>query len=131
MITSIDHVVLTVTSIEKTLKFYTSCLGMAEATFGKGRKALVFGRQKINLHQSGNEFLPKARNATPGSADLCFVASIPLEEAISRLRDNGVPIAEGPVERTGAMGKIRSVYVRDPDGNLLEISEYVEQVRPL
>ncbi|MGZ9092862.1 MAG: VOC family protein, partial [Rhodoplanes sp.] len=84
-----------------------------------------------NLHQSGNEFLPKARNATPGSADLCFVASIPLEEAISRLRDNGVPIEEGPVERTGAMGKIRSVYVRDPDGNLLEISEYVEQVRPL
>lgn len=75
--------------------------------------------------------MPKARNATPGSADLCFVASIPLEEAISRLRDNGVPIEEGPVERTGAMGKIRSVYVRDPDGNLLEISEYVEQVRPL
>ena len=126
MITSIDHVVLTVTSIEKTLKFYTSCLGMAEATFGKGRKALVFGHQKINLHQSGNEFLPSARNATTGSADLCFVASIPLEEAISRLRDNGVPIEEGPVERTGAMGKIRSVYVRDPDGNLLEISEYVE-----
>jgi catechol 2,3-dioxygenase-like lactoylglutathione lyase family enzyme len=100
---------------------------MAEATFGQGRKALVFGRQKINLHQLGNEFLPNARNATPGSADLCFVASIPLEEAILRLQENGVAIEEGPVERSGATGRIRSIYVRDPDGNLLEISEYLEE----
>jgi catechol 2,3-dioxygenase-like lactoylglutathione lyase family enzyme len=126
VIAAIDHIVLTVASIDETLKFYTRCLGMAEATFGQGRKALAFGRQKINLHEAGHEFLPNARHATPGSADLCFVASIPLAQAILCLRENGVPIEQGPVERSGATGKIRSVYVRDPDGNLLEISEYLE-----
>lgn len=125
---TIDHLVLTVASIEESLKFYTRCLGMTEVTFGPGRKALAFGHHKINLHQRGHEFLPNARNAMLGSADLCFVASVPLEQAILRLRENGVAIEEGPVERTGAMGRIRSVYVRDPDGNLLEISEYVEKV---
>ena len=131
MLETIDHLALTVASIEESLKFYTRCLGMTEVTFGPGRKALAFGRHKINLHQLGHEFLPNARNATPGSADICFVASVPLEQAVLRLRENGVAIEEGPVERTGAMGKIRSVYVRDPDGNLLEISEYIEKVRPI
>ncbi|MGA8157482.1 MAG: VOC family protein [Rhodoplanes sp.] len=125
---TIDHLVLTVASIEESLKFYTRCLGMTEITFGPGRKALAFGRHKINLHQRGHEFLPNARNTTPGSADICFVASVPLEQALLRLRENGVAIEEGPVERSGAMGRIRSVYLRDPDGNLLEISEYVEKV---
>jgi catechol 2,3-dioxygenase-like lactoylglutathione lyase family enzyme len=128
---TIDHLVLTVASIEESLKFYTRCLGMTEVTFGAGRKALAFGRHKINLHQLGHEFLPNARNTAPGSADICFLASVPLEQALLRLRENGVAIEEGPVERTGAMGKIRSVYVRDPDENLLEISEYVEKVRPI
>jgi catechol 2,3-dioxygenase-like lactoylglutathione lyase family enzyme len=127
---TIDHLVLTVSSIEASLKFYTRCLGMTEVTFGSGRKALAFGRHKINLHQRGHEFLPNATHAMPGSADLCFLASVPLEQAMLRLRENGVAIEEGPVERTGAMGRIRSVYVRDPDGNLLEISEYVERIRP-
>jgi catechol 2,3-dioxygenase-like lactoylglutathione lyase family enzyme len=130
VIETIDHLVLTVASIEESLKFYTRCLGMTEVTFGSGRKALAFGRHKINLHQRGHEFLPHARHATPGSADLCFLASVPLEQAILRLRENGVAIEKGPVERTGAMGTIRSVYLRDPDGNLLEISEYVEITRP-
>ena len=111
------------------LLFFASFPGAL--TFGSGRKALAFGSHKINLHQLGHEFLPNARNATPGSADICFVASVPLERAILRLRENGVAIEEGPVERTGAMGRIRSVYVRDPDGNLLEISEYVEKIRPI
>jgi catechol 2,3-dioxygenase-like lactoylglutathione lyase family enzyme len=131
VIETIDHIVLTVASVEESLRFYTRCLGMTEVTFGPGRKALAFGRHKINLHQSGHEFLPNARNPTPGSADLCFVASLPLEDATLRLRENGVAIEKGPVERTGAMGKIRSVYVRDPDGNLLEISEYVEKGPPV
>lgn len=124
MIAAIDHIVLTVASIEAALKFYTGCLGMTEVTFGDGRKALAFGRQKINLHQVGHEFSPNARRATPGSADLCFLASIPLAQAIQRLDDAGVSIEAGPVERTGAIGKLTSIYVRDPDGNLLEISEY-------
>jgi len=128
---TIDHLVLTVASIEASLKFYTRCLGMTEVTFGAGRKALAFGRHKINLHQLGHEFLPNARNTTPWSADICFVASVPLEQAIRRLRENGVAIEEGPVERTGATGRIRSVYLRDPDGNLLEVAEYVEKVRPI
>ena len=128
MLETIDHLVLTVASIEESLKFYTRCLGMTEITFGPGRKALAFGRHKINLHQRGHEFLPNARNTTPGSADICFVASVPLEQALLRLRENGVAIEEGPVERSGAMGRIRSVYLRDPDGNLLEIAEYVEKV---
>jgi len=128
---TIDHIVLTVASIEESLKFYTRCMGMTEVTFGAARKALAFGRHKINLHQSGHEFLPNARSAAPGSADLCFVASVPLEQAILRSRENGVAIEEGPVERTGALGKIRSVYVRDPDGNLLEISEYIEKTVPI
>jgi len=124
----LDHLVLTVASIERTCDFYTRALGMAVETFGEGtpdgnrRKALRFGDQKINLHQAGHEFEPKALRPTPGSADLCFIAATPLEEVIAHLEGLGVAIEEGPVPRTGATGPIRSVYLRDPDRNLIEIS---------
>jgi len=120
----LDHLVLTVWDIEVTCEFYTRVLGMTMETFGQGRKALRFGQQKINLHQVGQEFEPKARQPTPGSGDLCFITSAPLEQVIDHLRSRGVEIIEGPVPRTGATGLILSVYFRDPDGNLLEISNY-------
>jgi catechol 2,3-dioxygenase-like lactoylglutathione lyase family enzyme len=118
----IDHLVLTVISIEKTCAFYADVLGMDVETFGGGRKALRFGIQKINLHQAGQEFEPKAKAPTPGSGDLCFIASTGLEAVISHLNRPKIPIEQGPIERTGATGKIRSVYIRDPDANLIEIS---------
>ena len=118
----LDHFVLTVSDIEATCAFYTRVLGMKAVTFGRNRKALSFGRQKINLHQHGNEFEPKAGRPTPGSADLCFIISTPLDEAIRRLAACGVVIIEGPVRRTGAEGPILSVYFRDPDMNLIEIA---------
>jgi catechol 2,3-dioxygenase-like lactoylglutathione lyase family enzyme len=118
----LDHLVLTVADIAATCDFYSRILGMAVETFGEGRKALTFGNQKINLHQAGREFEPKAKRPTSGSADLCFIAETPLEAVIAHLAAEGVPIEEGPVERTGATGPIRSVYVRDPDGNLIEVS---------
>jgi catechol 2,3-dioxygenase-like lactoylglutathione lyase family enzyme len=120
----IDHVVLTVRSISATCDFYARVLGMEVQTFGDGRKALRFGRQKVNLHQAGKEFEPKAAAPTPGSADICLVAKTALDEVIRHIGDCGIEIEEGPVERTGATGAIRSIYIRDPDQNLVEISNY-------
>jgi catechol 2,3-dioxygenase-like lactoylglutathione lyase family enzyme len=120
----LDHLVLTVADIDRTVEFYTRVLGMRAETFGEGRRALRFGRQKINLHQSGREFEPKAARPLPGSADLCFVTDVPLEDVQQHLAACGVSIEEGPVDRTGAIGPIRSVYLRDPDDNLVEVSNY-------
>ena len=120
----IDHLVLTVTDIAKTIEFYEHVMGMQRVEFGEGRVALTFGSQKINLHELGNEFEPKAWNVKEGSADLCFVIDTPLEEAVIELKNKNVHILEGPVMRTGATGKILSVYFRDPDNNLIEISNY-------
>jgi len=118
----LDHFVLTVKDITATCAFYTQVLGVQEVTFGAGRKALQFGNQKINLHESGHEFEPKAQNPTPGSADMCFITSIPIMEVVQHLQNCGVEIIEGPVERTGATGRIISIYFRDPDDNLIEVS---------
>jgi catechol 2,3-dioxygenase-like lactoylglutathione lyase family enzyme len=123
-IISLDHLVLTVRSIEATCAFYSTVIGMEVVTFGKGRRALAFGSQKINLHEQGKEFEPKADHPTPGSADLCLITDTPLSEVVEHLGSSGVPIIDGPVLRTGAMGPIQSVYIRDPDGNLIEISVY-------
>lgn len=123
----LDHLVLTVRSIEATLAFYTRALGMEEITFGAGRIALRFGAQKINLHEQGKEFDPKANSPAPGSADLCFITEVPLSEVVEHLHSFGVKIIEGPTERTGATGRILSVYFRDPDLNLIEISNYIDQ----
>lgn len=120
----IDHVVLTVTDLEATAAFY-SHLGFHRQVFGDGRTALHAGTNKINLHEAGREFEPKAEHPTPGSGDLCFVLGDPLDEAVAALDAASIPIEEGPVERTGALGPIRSVYVRDPDRNLVELSEYL------
>ncbi len=121
----LDHLVLTVKDIEVTCKFYSAVLGMEIVTFGSGRRALSFGHQKLNLHEVGHEFLPHAETPTPGSTDLCFISAVPLSSVVDHLRACAVSVAEGPVERTGATGKIRSVYIRDPDQNLIEISEYI------
>ncbi len=126
----IDHLVLTVRDIEATCAFCARVLGMEVVTFGEGRLALQFGRQKINLHQAGREFAPKALRPTPGSADLCFIAATPLAEVIDHLRGCEVEIELGPVGRAGALGTMESVYFRDPDGNLIEISNYVETPAP-
>ena len=123
----LDHLVLTVADLDVTVDFYTRVLGMQEVTFGEGRKALGFGMQKINLHQAGKEFEPKAERPTPGSADLCFIVATPLEEVIAHLETQGVAILEGPVRRTGATQPIRSVYVRDPDFNLIELSNPLDE----
>jgi catechol 2,3-dioxygenase-like lactoylglutathione lyase family enzyme len=123
-IEAIDHIVLTVKDIDETCAFYTKVLGMRVTTFGGGRKALSFGAQKINLHQHEQEFEAKAKKPTPGSADLCFITAVPIVEVIEHLIASGVEILEGPVQRTGAMGAIKSVYFRDPDGNLVEVSNY-------
>ncbi len=121
----LDHLVLTVRDIEASCDFYTRVLGMRVVTFAGGRKALAFGRQKINLHQLGKEFEPKARQATPGSGDLCFISDTPLDEVMAHLTACDVGIEQGPIQRTGAEGPILSVYLRDPDGNLLEISNHL------
>lgn len=120
----LDHLVLTVADIELTCGFYQRVLGFEVVSFRGGRKALAFGRQKINLHRLGHEFEPKALRPTAGSGDLCFIATTALEQVIEHLRAEGIAIEEGPVERTGALGPIRSVYIRDPDQNLIEISNY-------
>ncbi|ASB90904.1 VOC family protein [Bacillus sonorensis] len=125
MIKRLDHFVLTVKNLQETINFYTCVLGMEEETFGSGRKALRFGNQKINLHEAGNEFDPKAKHPLPGSADLCFVSDETIDHIIGHLRKNNVSIEEGPVRRTGALGPIVSVYMRDPDQNLIEISQYL------
>lgn len=121
-IDSLDHLVLTVADVEATCAFYQRVLGMQVVTFGAGRKALAFGAQKINLHQAGREFEPKAQRPTPGSADLCFLSSVPLPQVQAHLAACGVTVTEGPVQRTGAQGPILSVYFRDPDLNLIEVS---------
>ena len=121
----LDHLVLTVASIEESCDFYARVLGMGVETFGEGRKALTFGNQKINLHRAGREFEPKAERPTPGSADLCFISTTPLDDVIAHLQAEGVAIEEGPVPRTGATGPILSVYFRDPDQNLIEISNVI------
>ena len=123
-ISHLDHLVLTVADIETTCQFYQSALNFEVITFGENRKALRFGTQKINLHEAGKEFEPKALRPTVGSADLCFVAETPLDEVIAHLQNRNINIIEGPIQRTGAMGKILSVYLRDPDQNLIEISNY-------
>jgi catechol 2,3-dioxygenase-like lactoylglutathione lyase family enzyme len=124
-INRIDHLVLTVADIDRTVEFYTRILGMKKIEFGEGRIALTCGEQKINLHQLGKEFEPKAEQVKAGSADLCFIIDIPVTQAIEHLRQHGVELIEGPVNRTGASGKIISAYLRDPDGNLLEVSNYL------
>ena len=121
-IARLDHLVLTVADVGTTCAFYERALGMEIITFGEGRKALAFGEQKINLHQAGQEIEPKAAKPTRGSADLCFIAATPLAEVIAHLGKEGIPIELGPVSRTGAIGPIQSVYLRDPDGNLIEVS---------
>ena len=125
MIDHLDHLVLTCTDAEATAKFYTQVMQMQLETFGAGRIAFRFGNQKINLHVRGSEFEPKAHLPVPGALDLCFIASVPLDQVIAHLAACNWPIVEGPVERTGATQKIRSVYVRDPDLNLIEISELI------
>lgn len=123
-IARLDHLVLTVHNIEVTCNFYSRVMGMQIVTFGTGRKALLFGNQKINLHEFGHEFDPKAEKPTPGSADLCFITEESPEAVIEHLFKQGVTVEVGPVERTGALGTIMSVYFRDPDRNLIEVSSY-------
>ena len=123
----LDHLVLTVADVDATVAFYTRVLGMEEVTFQGGRRALLFGQSKINLHPAGREYEPKAARPTPGSADLCFISTLPMDLVIASLKLNRVPIEEGPVPRTGATGPITSVYLRDPDGNLIEISTYASE----
>jgi catechol 2,3-dioxygenase-like lactoylglutathione lyase family enzyme len=122
---ALDRIVLTVNSIPVTVKFYSRLLGMEVITFGAGRTALRFGQQKINLHEQGNTFEPKARHPLPGSADLCFVTQDPLEAVIEHFHQCGVALLAGPVARTGANGPMRSVYCRDPDANLIEVASYL------
>ena len=127
MIDHVDHIVLTTRDKDACIRFYTGVLGMKLESFqtpGAQRWALKFGNQKINLHEWGKEFTPRAHVAVPGSLDLCFIAAVPLEAVIETLRKNNIPLLEGPVTKTGAQGPIRSVYVRDPDLNLVEISVY-------
>ena len=120
--TSVDHIVLTVRDVDATVAFY-ELLGLRRVMFGNGRVALAFGEQKLNLHEHGREFEPKAVHPTPGSADMCFLLATPLDEACAELDEAGIAVELGPVERDGAQGPIRSVYVRDPDGNLVELAE--------
>ena len=122
----IDHLVLTVQDIPASCDFYSRVLGMNIVTFGAGRKALSFGDQKINLHQRGQEFEPKAAHPRPGSADICLITSTPLAQVMTHLQACSVELLDGPVQRTGALGPIKSLYFRDPDSNLIEVSSYAE-----
>ena len=124
-VTSLDHLVLTVADVERTAEFYRRALGMEYVSSQPGRHALVFGSQKINLHAHGREIDPHAEHPTPGSGDLCFLTDVPLPEVMAHLRGAEVGIIEGPLERAGARGPILSVYFRDPDGNLIEVSSPV------
>ena len=126
-IEGLDHLVLTVTNIDDTCDFYERVLGMEHVVFGEGRHALIFGTQKINLHEAGREFEPRAAAPTPGSADLCFWTQTQLDEVIEHLQEAEIVVEQGPVRRTGARGPIISVYLRDPDGNLIEISNYQQE----
>lgn len=125
-IINIDHIVLTVKNIDATVQFYESVLGMVAERFGKGRVALKFGNQKINLHKQGHEFEPKANKPVPGSEDLCFISETKLEVAMEHVKNKGINILEGPVARTGATGSIISFYFRDPDHNLIEIANHAK-----
>lgn len=120
----LDHLVLTVADLDRTVDFYQRVLGMTAITFKGGRRALTFGAAKINLHEAGHEFEPKAARPGPGTADLCFIVDEPLADVQEELVAQGIEIEEGPVERTGATGPIRSLYIRDPDQNLIELSNY-------
>jgi catechol 2,3-dioxygenase-like lactoylglutathione lyase family enzyme len=124
VIDRIDHLVLTVADIDQTVDFYVRVLGMQPVTFAGGRRALRFGRHKLNLHLAGHELEPKARQPTPGSVDLCLVTTTPTDRLMTHLRMCDVQVEEGPIARTGAIGPIISVYFRDPDGNLIEVSTY-------
>ncbi len=126
IIDRIDHIVLTVFDLERTIDFYSRVLGMEPVTFAGGRRGLAFGRQKFNLHQAGREFEPKALKPVPGAIDLCLITLTPLAEVMETLKSHGVAIIQGPVDKTGATGPIRSAYFRDPDGNLVEVSNYAE-----
>jgi catechol 2,3-dioxygenase-like lactoylglutathione lyase family enzyme len=117
----LDHMVLTVANIDATIDFYTEVLGMDVVKTG-GRTALAFGIQRLNLHQRGHEFEPKAAHPTPGSADLCFLTTTSLDTVVEYLKEQKVHVESGPVEREGAIGKLRSIYLRDPDRNLIEIA---------
>ncbi len=121
-VTALDHLVLTVRDLAATCEFYTRVLGMRVTTLAAGRTALEFGVQKINLHVAGKEFEPKAAQAVPGSADLCFLTLEPIELMAAHWQACGVAILQGPVERAGAVGRLRSIYCRDPDGNLIEVA---------
>ena len=121
-IRAIDHVVMTVRDVERTVSFYEEALGMQAVTFGEGRRALAFGDQKLNLHQAGREFEPKAQAPTPGSVDLCLLTDEPLDKVVAHLRRSGVTIELGPVAKTGARRPLRSIYFRDPDDNLIEVA---------
>lgn len=121
----LDHLVLTVKDIPTTIAFYQKTLGMDPICFANGRWALCFGIQKINLHQQGHEFEPKATQVQVGSADLCFITDLPIYDVIEQLNNDEIVILEGPIKRTGATGVLISVYIRDPDGNLIEISNYL------
>lgn len=123
MIDRLDHLVLTVADIDRTVRFY-GALGMRHEVFGDGRHSMRFGTSKINLHQVDRTFEPKAASPTPGSADLCFIVDVEIEEVRLRLEEGGIAVVEGPVARTGALGSIVSYYVRDPDDNLVELSVY-------
>ena len=125
-ISHLDHLVLTVSDVNKTCEFYEKVLGFEIITFGQGRRAMAFGKQKFNLHQAGQELEPKALCPTPGSMDLCLITSLALEIVVEKLKLAAVPIEAGPITRTGAQGPILSVYIRDPDHNLIEISSYDE-----
>jgi catechol 2,3-dioxygenase-like lactoylglutathione lyase family enzyme len=127
MIKSIDHIVLTTRDLDKCVAFYTRVLGMTLERYGEGRLAFKFGDQKFNIHPPGFDAGIKARVPTPGSLDLCFLADVPLDAVMARLKQHNVPIEEGPIVRTGARFAIRSVYVRDPDENLIEIAEPVNR----
>lgn len=124
-IRSIDHVVLTVRDIDRTLSFYQRALGMSAVRFGEGRHALAFGDQKLNLHAAGHEFEPMARVPTPGSVDLCLLTDTPLDDVIAELRAADVAVELGPVAKTGARHPLRSIYFRDPDGNLIEVANEI------
>jgi catechol 2,3-dioxygenase-like lactoylglutathione lyase family enzyme len=123
----LDHIVLTVTDVEKTKNFYVHVMGMKAQTNKLGRVSLMFGQHKINLHQLGNEFRPHAQRPTPGSGDLCFVTSRTIEEIKEHVESQGIVLIEGPVQKEGALGPMMSIYFRDPDGNLIEISRYPDK----
>ena len=123
---NMDHLVFTVANIQRTCDFYQNILGMKVEKFKEGRYALHFGEQKINLHQQGKEFEPKSMHPTPGSIDICFIVHNSISEIVDYLKVNNITVEEGPVERTGAQGKILSVYIRDPDDNLIELANYLQ-----